>query len=47
MKKNKKFDFKQKKDNIMKSLNEVEYFLNNIKRINKGKKLYDILKSDR
>ena len=43
-KKNKKFDFKKKKDNICKSLSEVELFLNNTKDISKYLKLYKLLK---
>lgn len=42
--KNKKIDFKEKKDNLCKSLNEVELFLNNIKDISKYLKLYKLLK---
>ena len=37
-----KIDFKQKKDNILKSLDEVELFLNNIKDFSKYLKLYKI-----
>lgn len=42
--KHKKSKFIIKKDNTLKSLNEVEYFLGNWKRILKGIKLYKILK---
>lgn len=41
---NKKNSFKKKKENMIKSLREVEYFLDNWKRISKGIKLYKILK---
>lgn len=40
----KKSKFKDKKDNTLKSLKEVEYFLENWKRALKGIKLYKILK---
>lgn len=40
----KKNKFKDKKDNTLKSLKEVEYFLGNWKRALKGIKLYKILK---
>ena len=36
--------FKKKKENTIKSLIEVEYFLTNWKKISKGIKLYKILK---
>ena len=42
--KKKKIDFKEKKNNICKSLDEVELFLNNIKDISKYLKLYKLLK---
>lgn len=42
--KNKKFDFKTKKNNTLKSLNEVEYFLRNIKKMKKYINLYKIFK---
>ena len=42
--KKKKIDFKQKKDNMIKSLMEVENFLRSLKQINKGAKLYKVLK---
>lgn len=42
--KKKKIDLKKTKDNIIKSLNDVENFLHSIKRINKGAKLYKLLK---
>lgn len=38
------FDFKAKKDNTLRSLREVEYFLNDFKRITKHIKLYRLLK---
>lgn len=41
---NKKFDFKKKKDNTIKSLTEVENFLKNIKNISRYIKLYKIVK---
>ena len=40
----KKGKFKIYKDNTLKSLNEVEYFLGNWKRVWKGIKLFKILK---
>lgn len=40
----KKFDFKSYKKNTIKSLNEIEYFLNNFQNIAKYIKLYKILK---
>lgn len=40
----KKFNFKCCKDNTLKSLHEVEYFLNNFNRFIKYIKLYKILK---
>ena len=43
-KKNKKFDFNQKKNNTIKSLSEVECFLRNFKKISKYIKLYKIIK---
>ena len=43
-KKNKKFDFLLYKNNTIKSLNEVEYFLKNIKNLSNYIKLYKILK---
>ena len=39
-----KFNFKCCKDNTLKSLHEVEYFLNNFNRFIKYVKLYKILK---
>ena len=44
--KNKKFnfDFKTKKENTLRSLQEVECFLNDFKRIAKHIKLYRLLK---
>lgn len=41
---NNKSNFIIKKDNTIKSLKEIEYFLSNWKRIVKGIKLYKILK---
>ncbi len=40
----KKFDFKCCKQNTIKSLNEIEYFLNNFHNITKFIRLYKILK---
>lgn len=40
----KKFNFKFYKNNTIKSLHDVEYFLNNFKRFIKYVKLYKILK---
>ena len=42
--KKKKVDFKQLKNNNCKSLNEVEYFLNNFQKFTNCIKLYKILK---
>ena len=42
--KNKKINFKEAKNNICKSLDEVELFLNNINDISKYLKLYKLLK---
>ena len=42
--KKEKFNFKEKKENISRSLTEVELFLNNIKDITKYLKLYKLLK---
>ena len=42
--KNKKIDFKQKKENTVSSLFEVEKFLEDFKRILKNIKLYKLLK---
>lgn len=42
--KKKKFDIKKYKTNTLKSLNEVENFLHNIKKITNSIKLYKILK---
>ena len=42
--KKKKIDFKQLKNNTCKSLNEVEYFLNNFQKFTNCIKLYKILK---
>ena len=39
-----KTDFKTMKNNTVKSLNDVEYFLNNFGRILKSIKLYKLLK---
>ena len=41
---NKKFNFKEKKNNTIKSLKEVECFLWNWKRASKGIDLYKLLK---
>lgn len=43
-KKNKKFDFTEKKKNVIHSLNEVEHFLCDYKRFMKYVKLYNFLK---
>lgn len=43
-KEGKKSKFKDIKNNTLKSLNEVEYFLNNFKKFSKCIKLYKILK---
>lgn len=40
----KKFDFKKYQKNTIQSLNEIEYFLNNIRNISKFVRLYKILK---
>ena len=40
----KKIDIKQKKDNTIKSLKEVENFLRSLKKVSRGKKIYNILK---
>ena len=40
----KKFDFKQKKKNTIKSLTEVESFLRDFNKINKYFNLYKIIK---
>lgn len=42
--KKKKFDFNKKKENTIKSLNEVECFLRNFKNMSKYIKLYKIIK---
>ena len=42
--KKKKFDINKYKKNTLKSLNEVESFLHNIKKITNSIKLYKILK---
>ena len=42
--KKRKFDFKQKKNNTLKSLNDVEYFLSNIKKIKNCIDIYKIFK---
>lgn len=42
--KNNKFDFKQKRQNTVKSLSEVESFLRNFKKIYNYIKLYKIIK---
>lgn len=43
-KKDKKFNFSQKKDNTIKSLSEVECFLRDFKKFKNYIKLYKILK---
>ena len=43
--KNKKFDFKHKKENTLNSLNEVEHFLGNYKQFIKYMKLYKWFKN--
>jgi len=43
-KKKKKFDFNKKKENTIKSLNEVESFLRNFRNIAKCAKFYKLLK---
>ena len=43
-KNNKNFDFKKRKTNAIKSLNEVEAFLTNLKNIKNYLKLYKFLK---
>lgn len=42
--KNKKFDLKEKKENTVHSLFEVEHFLCNFKNVCNGIKLYNIIK---
>lgn len=42
--KKKKINFSQKKENTIRSLNDVEYFLNNFKKLSKAIKLYKIIK---
>lgn len=44
IKKKRKFDFIAKKNNTMKSLNEVEYFLRNIKKMKNCINIYKIFK---
>lgn len=44
IKNKKKFNFSEKKNNTIKSLSEVECFLQNLKKINKLKNLYKFLK---
>ncbi|MBP3801944.1 MAG: hypothetical protein J6I85_08015 [Clostridia bacterium] len=41
---NKKYSFKSIKKNTIKSLNEVEYFLNNFSKLAKCIKIYKIIK---
>ena len=43
-KKNNKLTFSQKKDNTIKSLSEVEFFLRDLKRFKNYIKLYKIIK---
>ena len=40
----KKIDIKQKKDNTIQSLKEVESFLRSLKKVSKGKKIYNLFK---
>ena len=40
----KKIDLKKKKDNTIQSLKEVENFLRSLKKVSKGKKIYNLLK---
>jgi len=40
----KSFDFKSYKNNTIKSLNEIEYFLNNLKNVSKIIRIKKILK---
>lgn len=42
--KKRKFDFITKKNNTLKSLNEVEYFLRNIKKMKNCVNIYKIFK---
>lgn len=42
--KNNKFNLPEKKKNIIKSLADVECFLNNLKNVSKGAHLYKIIK---
>lgn len=42
--KKEKFNFKEKKENTVHSLFEVEHFLCNLKNVCKGLKLYSIMK---
>lgn len=42
--KKKKKDFKTLKKNTINSLNEVEYFLNNLSQIFRGVKIYKLIK---
>lgn len=43
-KKQEKISFKKRKENIICSLNEVENFLCQVKKISKGLKIYNIMK---
>ena len=43
--KKRKFDFKSKKENTLKSLNEVEHFLNDYKHFSKYIKMYKFFKN--
>lgn len=38
------FDIKEKKENVIRSLKEVEYFLNDFRRLSRYIRLYKILK---
>ena len=40
----KKFDFKKRKDNTVKSLFEIEHFLRDFKQVAKGIKFYTVFK---
>lgn len=47
MEKKKKINFSEKRKNALKSLNEVEYFLNKSELISKYLKLYKIIKNNK
>ena len=40
----KKFDFKKRKDNTVKSLFEIEHFLRDFKQVAKGIKFYNVFR---